>query len=212
MAGYILRCMLLTYKYFYLIALIVPSRYYWKSMTKCIDSVVSICDQCQRQNKKLEKPTASLHPITVDSPWYRIGIDLVGPLPRTDSGNAYIITCSDYFTKWPEAAAIPSKEASVVANFLFTLITRHGSPAIIQSDQGREFVNELNRHLFELTGVEHRISAAYHPQTNGLDERFNQTLVNALTKLTGEKPEEWDQYIDPVLFAYRFVNRLTPFF
>ena len=139
------------------------------------------------------------------SPWHRIGIDLVGPLHCTASGNAYIITCTDYFTKWPEAAAIPNKSASAVASFLFKVITRHSSPAIIQSDQGREFVNEVNKRLFDLTGVDHRMSAAYHPQTNGLDERFNQTLVNAFTKMTAGKPEEWDQYIDPVLFAYRYV-------
>ena len=130
----------------------------------------------------------------------RIGIDLVGPLPITNSGNLYILTCTDYLTKWPEAAAIPDKSALTVASVLFRLITRRGSPVITQ---GREFINEVNRHLFELTGVKHRISAAYHPQTNGLDERFNQTLVNALTKMTSDKPEQWDQYIDPVLFAYR---------
>ena len=58
-------------------------------------------------------------------------------------GNVYIITCYDYFTKWPAAAAIPDKSARSVANFLFKLITRHGSPAIVQSDQGREFINEV---------------------------------------------------------------------
>ena len=182
-----------------------PCRYYWSNMTGGINSYVKTCEKCQRVNKKLEKPAAKLHPITVDSPWYRIGIDLVGPLPRTASGNAYIITCTDFFTKWPEASAIPDKSALSVASFLFQLITRHGSPVIIQSDQGREFVNQVNKHLFERSGVEHRISAAYHPQTNGLDERFNQTLVNALTKVTGEKPDEWDEYIDPILFAYRCV-------
>jgi transposase InsO family protein len=46
---------------------------------------------------------------------------------------------------------------------------------------------QINKHLFDMTGVEHRISAAYHPQTNGLDERFNQTLVNCLIKMVGEK-------------------------
>lgn len=173
-------------------------------MVTIIDAYVKRCEACQRVNKKLEKPAAALHPISVDSPWHRLGIDLVGPLPRTESGNAYIVTCTDYFTKWPEAAAIPDKSATTVASFLFSLITRHGSPVIIQSDQGREFINDVNHHLFELTGVEHRISAAYHPQTNGLDERFNQTLVSALTKMSADKPHEWDQFIDPVLFAYRY--------
>ncbi len=94
------------------------------------------CEQTTR------KTAHSLHPIEVHSPWYRIGIDLIGPLPRLKSGNAYIVTCCDYFTKWPEAAAIPDK-SSCVAQFLYTLITRHGSPVIVQSDQGREFVNQV---------------------------------------------------------------------
>lgn len=82
----------------------------------------------------------------------------------------YIITCTDYFTKWAEAAPLPTKEANGVANFLYSMFCRHGVPKRIQSDQGREFVNSLNQHLFQLTGVQHIISTAYHPQTNGLDE------------------------------------------
>ena len=81
---------------------------------------------CQRVNNRMERPAHS----------HRIGIDLIGPLPLTTSGNSYIVTCSDYFTKWPEAAAIPDKSAATVAKFLYQLITRHGSPTIIQSDQG----------------------------------------------------------------------------
>ncbi len=98
-------------------------------------------------NKRLEKPAHSLHPIEVHSPWYRIGIDLIGPLPRSKSGNAYIVTCCDYFTKWPEAAAIPDKSASCVAQFLYTLITRHGSPVIVQSDQGKRICESGNYHM-----------------------------------------------------------------
>ncbi len=61
---------------------------------------------CEQTTKK---PAHSLHPIEVHSPWYRIRIDLIVRLPRSKSGNAYIVTCCDYFTKWPEAAAIPDK-------------------------------------------------------------------------------------------------------
>ena len=114
-------------------------------MVLSIDTHVKSCMRCQHQNKRLEKQPARLHPISVDSPWHRIGIDLIGPLPLTANGNAYIITCSDYFTKWPEAAAVKDKSASTIAKFLFNLITRHGSPLIIQSDQGREFVNQVSK-------------------------------------------------------------------
>ena len=54
----------------------------------------------------------------------QIGIDLVGPLPKTKRGNRFIITLVDYFSKWPEAAALPSKSASDVALFLYGIICR----------------------------------------------------------------------------------------
>ena len=71
------------------------------------------------------------------------------------------------------------------------------------SDQGREFVNSVSEHLFRLTGTKHKITSAYHPQTNGLCERMNQTLEKALLKMVNEKQNNWDDFIDPILFAYR---------
>ena len=115
----------------------------------------------------------------------------------------YIITFSDYFTKWVEAATLPTKEAKGVGNFLYSLFCRHGIPKRIQSNQGKEFVNSLTNHLFKLTGVHHIISTAHHPQTNRLDERFNQTLQRALLKMMDENQNEWDKFLDSVLFAYR---------
>ena len=108
-----------------------------------VDCYIKSCMTCQRVNKKLERLAATLHPIPVHSPWHRIGIDLIGPLPLTKSGNCFIVTCSDFFTKWPEAAAISDKTAASVSKFIYQIITRHGSPVIIQSDQGREFVNQV---------------------------------------------------------------------
>ena len=79
-----------------------------------------------------------------------------------------------------------------------------GAPVHVTiSDQGREFVNRVNAVLFQMTGTEHRISTAYHPQTNGLVERYNQTLQRFLIKLCNDKQNDWDDLLDPVLFAYR---------
>ena len=118
--------------------------------------------------------------------------------------------------KWAEAATLPTKEAKGVANFLYSIFCRHGIPNRIQSDQGREFVNSLTQHLFHLTGVQHIISTAYHPQTNGLDERFNQTLQRSLLKMVDDNENEWDNYLDSVLFAYRTSKQasttFSPFF
>ena len=83
------------------------------------------------------------------------------------------------------------------------------------SDQGREFVNRVNEELFNLCGTDHRISSAYHPQSNGLDERMNQTLTRALVKFVNENQNDWDVHIKSILFAYRTSKndstKFTPF-
>lgn len=75
--------------------------------------------------------------------WDTIGVDLIGPLPLTSRGNKYIITVSDYFSKWPEATALPDKGAVGVAEFLYKCFTRHGCCRVKITDQGREFVNKV---------------------------------------------------------------------
>ena len=90
----------------------VTSRYYWARVLEDCDETVKRCDVCQRTSKKFEKPSAQLHPIKVkDTVWHRISIGLVGPLPETSRGNKYLITCTCYFSKWPEAAPLKSKSA-----------------------------------------------------------------------------------------------------
>lgn len=122
----------------------------------------------------------------------------------------------DYYTKWAEAGALCSKTAVEVAQFLAGLFFRHGLPAIIMSDQGREFVNRLHDELFLVSGVRHMVSTAYHPQTNGLIEKFNQTLQRSLLKMVGENQDEWYKYLDSVVFAYnssmQSSTKYSPFF
>ena len=97
--------------------------------------------------------------------WQQKGNDLVGPLPETPSGNKYIMTyaVTHYFSKWPEAKAIPTKEACHAAEFLYALLMRHGFCPCVISNQGHEFCNQITDCLFELTGTEHRVTSAYHP-------------------------------------------------
>eukprot|EP00731_Ephydatia_muelleri_P013470 Em0007g780a len=177
----------------------IGQTYWWKGLNRDVDQYCRRCDVCQRVNAKLEGKKAELHPIPVPSKvWSQIGIDLI-----------------DYFSKWPEGAPLKDKTAVGVADFLFTVFCRHGWPDIIISDQGREFVNKLSSCLFKLTGIEHRISSPYHPQTNGLDERTNQTLTRALIKFS-EAKENWDESIDAALYAYRIAkqdsSQFSPFF
>eukprot|EP00731_Ephydatia_muelleri_P006766 Em0003g1014a len=121
----------------------MTQQYFWPGITKDVKEWVECCDVCQRTKQKFDHPAAELHPVPEPSQsWKQIGIDIVGPLPCTEHGNKYIIVVTDYFTKWPEAKASPTKEAGNVAEFLFDLFLRHGCPDIALSDQGREFYNK----------------------------------------------------------------------
>ena len=78
---------------------------------------------CQRVNGKIATTTPELHPVPVHSPWHHVGIDFVGPIGQPSSSvNMFILTLSDYFTKWVEAVPLPSKEAPGVANVLYKVV------------------------------------------------------------------------------------------
>ncbi|EXX63870.1 gag-pol fusion protein [Rhizophagus irregularis DAOM 197198w] len=169
---------------------------------------VRTCDECQRRGKNWR--VEPLHPIKVGMPFDRIGIDIVGPLPITKKGNKYIVVATEYLTKWPEARALPDAKASSVVSFFYEdIICHHGCPKEILTDHGSHFVNEMLNSLCNELGVKHRLSTAYHPQTNGLVERFNRTLCEALAKFSNENHDDWDMYVSSALFAYRVRKQST---
>ena len=92
---------------------------------------------------------------------------------------------------------------------------RMGIPQVIISDQGREFSNALDSSLATCLGLTRRLTTPYHPQANGLDERFNQTLQNMLVKFVHSKKSAWSSYLDTCVFAYNTSRhestRFTPF-
>jgi transposase InsO family protein len=190
------------------------SRYYWPNMYKVIAGYIKSCDTCQRQGAPT--PHEELHPIPIGKPFDRVGIDIVGPLSITHTGNRYIVVATEYLTKWPEAKAIVDTKATTIAKFIYEeIICRHGCPKALLSDQGTPFCNELVDSLCNLMTMRHRLSSAYHPQTNGLTERFNKTLCNTLAKYVSDYGDTWDTFLNAALFAYRTnqnsTTKYTPF-
>ena len=193
----------------------IATKYWWNGMGTTIKDFVKSCSICQLTGTRTTK--TPLHPIKIGQPFERIVIDLVGPCPITTQNNRYIVTAIDYFTRWPEAKAIPNKQATTIARFIFEeIICRHGCPKEIQSDNGTEFVNEIIKELANQFNIKWKFSSPYHPQTNGIIERFNRTMCSVLQKYCIAFENEWDQYISAALFAYRTLRNSTtkhePFF
>ena len=192
----------------------ISIRFWWKGMYNDIQKYIKTCDSCQRRGNK--GGIGYLIPIKVGKPFERIGIDFVGPLERTEKRNKYILVVTDYLTKWPEAKAMKDATAENVVQFIYKkIICTHGCPKIILSDRGTHFRNKLVDGLCEKFEIKHKLSSPYHPQTNGLVERFNRTLCESLAKVS-QKENEWDEHIESVLFAYRTTKhnttKKTPFF
>src|SRR6266542_3093218 len=133
-----------------------------------------------RQNN--QKRTIS--PMDIFERW---GIDIVEPLPIIKEGNRYIVVAVDYFSRWPEARPLKTANVDTVVTFLYEeIICRFGASRTLQSDRETHFVNELIQKLTKRFKIKHSLSSPYHPQSNGLVERFNKTLCEGIAKLAEE--------------------------
>jgi len=139
----------------------------------------------------------------------------MGPLPTSDGGNKYVLVVVDHFTKWVELFAMESQTAEEVAKRLMLVFYRFGIPETILSDQGTNFQSILLAELYELLDVHKVRTSPYHPQTDGITERFNRTLQGMFSCYVQENQKDWDTFLPTLAFAYNTAvhstTRMTPF-
>ncbi|CAI5646298.1 unnamed protein product [Oreochromis niloticus] len=179
-------------------------RFYWPGCQRDVELHVHCCDTCTAQKGPTQRSTAPLQQYLVGAPMERVGVDVLGPFPVTESGNRYVLVAMDYFTKWPEAYAVPDQSASTTAEKLVEeMFARFGVPAELHSDQGRNFESKVFGEICRRLGVEKTRTTPLHPQSDGLVERFNRTLATQLTILTSRHQRDWDRHLPLVLWSYR---------
>ena len=113
-----------------------------------------------------------------------------------------LVIC-DYATRYPEAIPLHSTDASHIAEELIGVFARVGIPSEIFTDQGSNFTSQLLTELYRMLHIHPIKTTPYHPQTDGLVERFNQTLKSMLRKAATKEGRDWDKMIPFLLFAYR---------
>ncbi|GBM17442.1 Retrovirus-related Pol polyprotein from transposon 412 [Araneus ventricosus] len=147
-----------------------------------------------------------------------MALDILGPFPVITKGSRYVLVLMDYFTKWPEAIPIPDQEASTVAEELVrSWISCYGVPMILHSEQGTNFNSALFTELCKLLGILKTGTTALYPESDGMVERFNRTILNlieALYLFVSRNQTDWDTHLPLFLLAYRSaeheVTGLTP--
>lgn len=194
-------------------------RFYWPSLRQDIKKWVNNCFECA--TKKDFLPTSAPAPmlsVEIDKlqPFEKIGLDILGPLPETGSGNKYIVVLQDYMTKWVEATAMPACDAKDISSWLSDeIFSRFGIPASIVSDHGSQFDSKVYKDFCDRLGIIQNFATPYHHQSNGLVERMNRSLENMLRMYVDKDQTDWDLYLSPCLFAYRTsihsVTKKSPF-
>ena len=182
---------------------VVSNYFYWPKIHKSVGDFVRKCVICQ--SCAGQPPIrAPLQPIpVVGEPFNKLVIDIVGPLPRTRSGNEYLLTLMCATTRYADAVPISSCKARRLIPRLMDIFSKFGVPKIIQTDRGSNFMGKLFQRALSKMGITHVTSTAYHPQSQGCLERFHKTLKQILTKFCHQNDKDWDEGVQVALYAIR---------
>ncbi|XP_076031117.1 uncharacterized protein LOC143019364 [Oratosquilla oratoria] len=183
----------------------ISKDFFWPGMATDISRWTKSCDTCQKTTDRGRVKPAPLQQLPIiATPFERVAVDIVGPIkPRSREGYKYILTLVDFATRWPEAVALKNIESITVAEALLGIFSRIGVPKEILSDRGTQFTSGMMNEFLRLLSIQGIRTTPYHPQCNGLCERFNGTLKKMLRRMASEQPKEWPRFVAPLLFAYR---------
>ena len=195
----------------------LKERFYWPGYHTAVQNWCKCCVLCSQRKMPTPRRHAPLGTVRAGSPMQICAVDILGPLPKTKSGNRYILVLGDYFTRWMEAYAIPNQEAITVAQKLVDeCFCRFSVPEQLHSDQGRQFESTLISEMCKILQIHKTRTTPYHPQSDGMVERFNRTLLSMLSIVTEKHSADWEDQLPKLCFAYNSsvhsTTGFTPFY
>ncbi|XP_065083388.1 uncharacterized protein K02A2.6-like [Ochlerotatus camptorhynchus] len=178
---------------------IARSFVYWPEIDNDIENFTRQCTPCCTTGKAPVKTTLESWPIP-DKPWSRIHIDYAGPVD-----GVFFLVVVDPYTKWPEVYATKTTTTRTTIKLLTQTFATFGEPETIVSDNGTQFTSYEFRNFCENQGIHHVRTAPFHPQSNGLAERFVDTL-----KRTPRKIRSGGDTLEEALQTFLQVYSSTP--
>ncbi|GAA5832202.1 hypothetical protein JCM3770_002549, partial [Rhodotorula araucariae] len=151
-------------------------RFYWPNLTASVASTIASCRQCQQFGRQVFR--TKLQPISVLAPMQLLSMDYFS-LPVT-GGFKSVLVVVDYFSRYTWAYKFKKDNGASTISGLSDIFTRFGAPTVLLSDNGSHLNSKEGNAFCEEHGVERRTTPTYSPNTNGLVERTNATLLRAL--------------------------------
>ena len=187
--------------------------YFWPGMRKDLEEgYIPSCAECLRNKSTTSKPSGPLHPLPIpDERCESVSMDFIGPLPP-DNGFDYILTITDRLNSdvriIPTKSSLSAEELAVI--FFDSWYCENGLPLNIISDRDKLFISKFWRHLMLLTGIKHKYSSSYHPQTNGASERTNKTVNQCIRFHVERNQSGWAKALPLIRFhIMNSINKST---
>ena len=170
----------------------VRQKYYCQSLQPDTRAYIAGCEKCAiRKSPQTNKTPMKLvkSDITMD----RTATDVLWELPMTEQRSRYNLVISDFFTKWTDRFPMPNMQAATVARIIVDeVVAIFGVPSSIHSDQRRQYESEIFPEMCSALHIKKTRTTPYHPQSDGIVERFNKTLVTMLRACVNEHHSDWD--------------------
>lgn len=195
----------------------ISQHYYWPKMRHDIARYVRSCKVCQAYKVEQKKTPGLMVPrYKVSRCWQMISTDLIGPLPRSSSGFAYVLVVTDSFSKFVRLFPIRAAKGSIISKKIEEeIFLLYGVPQYVICDNGGEFKGRCFRTLCKEYSVKLLYNALYHPQANPT-ERVNRVLKTMIASFVGDNHKKWDVHLAKFGTAVRTskheVTGYTPYF
>lgn len=178
--------------------------FYWPNMATQVRTFISKCDTC----KETKAPNVILRPpmgqqILVGAPWQRLYVDLLGPYPRSKSGNVSLLIVLDQFSKFVLLKPLRNPTSTATIQYLESEVFHvFGVPESVLTDNGKQFISNDLESFLKKNGVKHITTAIYSPQVNA-SERVNRSILAAIRAYIADDHRDWDVHISSVACALR---------
>ena len=193
----------------------LKSRFFWPGMCKDAKDFCNECVLCQRRHRPSPKKRAPMITEATSRPFKRIAIDIT-EMPTSASGNKCALVVMDYFSKYVKIYPMPDQKTETVLEALFDRVYELGVPERLHSDQGRQFESDMFQLMCKRMGIRKTRTTPYHPESDGMVERFMRTLKDMVAKYIDSEGLRWDRNVKAYAMAYNSsvhtTTGHTPFF
>ncbi|EGT44573.1 hypothetical protein CAEBREN_28128 [Caenorhabditis brenneri] len=183
---------------------LIKQFFFWTKMEVDVQQAIRGCLKCQQRKTNPHSTTKEeIGPVEqFEQPAQAWHLDHVGPLPITEQGHRYILVARDPFSRYLITAPTQTVGAEETTElFIKRVVSVQGTPKQVTTDAGTAFTSILFRQTLSRFGIEHRVSAPYHHESNGVVERINRTLEECLSAFVNETQTDWDQHLEFVTWA-----------